>query len=120
MKANIGAFCQTYGNTIENRIIEFLIESQDLDIAVGDMARELKISRPKAYSVINDFKRKGYVMETRVISKTQLYTLNKKNERVKLFLRDFKECLRIIAGENDGGSISGTTSIPAVSAKNAR
>lgn len=95
-----GAFCETYGGTIPNRILEYLMETEDLDFAVGDMAKELEISKPKAYEVISEFEKKGYVNKTRIVGKTQLYTLNKANLRVKLFLKDFKECLRIVAEEH--------------------
>ena len=68
-KSEIGAFCETYGATIENRMLEHLLENQDLDVAVGDMAKELDISRPKAYEVIDDFETKGYVIKSRVVGK---------------------------------------------------
>jgi len=95
----IGAFCKTYGDTIHNRILEYMLENQDLDFAVGDMAKELGISKPKAYEVIKYFEQKGYVEKSRIVGKTQLYKLNKENKRVGLFLKDFKECLRLIAEE---------------------
>ena len=103
MKRNeeMGAFCETYGNTIENRVLEYLLENQDLDIAIGDMAKEIGISRPKAYEVIKEFKKKGFIKESRIVGKTQLYRLNKTNKRVKLFLRDFKECLRLVVEEHE-------------------
>lgn len=95
----IGAFCETYGKTISNRILEYLMENENLDFAVGDMAKELGISKPKAYEVIKYFEEKGYVKKSRIVGKTQLYILNKENARVKLFLKDFKECLKLIAEE---------------------
>lgn len=95
----IGAFCETYGITINNRILEYMLINQDIDFAVGDMAKELEISKPKAYEVIKSFEEKGYVNKSRIVGRTQLYILNKKNPRVKLFLKDFKECLRIIVEE---------------------
>lgn len=94
-----GAFCKTYGNTIENRILEYILENQDLDFAVSDMAKELEISKPKAYEVIKDFETKGYIKKSRVIGKTQLYVMNRDNKRIQLFLKDFDECLRIIVEE---------------------
>lgn len=94
-----GAFCVTYGATRENRILEYLLENKDVDIAIGDMARELKISRPKVYQVINEFEKKEYVQKSRIVGNTQLYKLNKENQRVLLFLHDFKMCLRFIAEE---------------------
>lgn len=93
-----GAFCEVYGSTIGNMVMEYLLENRGLDFAVGD--KELGISRPKAYDVIKAFEKQGYACKSRVIGKTQLYLLDKDNERVKLFIKSFNECLRIIAEEN--------------------
>lgn len=101
----VGAFCETYGNTIPNRVLEHLMENEDLDFAVGDMAKELQISKPKAYEIIGEFEKKGYVKKSRIVGKTQLYILNKDNSRVKLFLNDFKECLRFVVEENSEESL---------------
>lgn len=94
-----GAFCEIYGDNIRNRILEYMLENRDLDFAIGDMAKEIGISRPKAYEVIKEFEKKGYVKKSRIIGKTQLYFLNKKDKRIKLFLNDFKQCLKLIIGE---------------------
>jgi len=106
----IGAFCETYGNTISNRILEYLMENEELDFAVGDMAKELKISKPKAYEIIKEFEKKRYVKKSRVVGKTQLYLLNKEDSRIKLFLKDFKECLRIVTEEYSEESLYENTS----------
>jgi len=90
-----GVFCETYGKSMHNIVLEYLLENQGLDIAISDMAREVKISRPKAYEVMKEFIKKKYVKKSRVIGKTQLYILNKNDKRVKLFIKDFKECLRL-------------------------
>lgn len=94
-----GAFCETYGNTIHNRILEYLLENSDIDFAVGDMARELGISKPKAYEMIRHFEERQYIKKSRVVGRTQLYLLKKDNKRVKLFLSNFRECLRLVAEE---------------------
>lgn len=95
----IGAFCETYGKTISNRILEYILENQDMDFAVGDMAKEVEVSKPKAYETIRTFEDKEYIKKSRLVGKTQLFILNKNNKRVKLFLKDFKECLKIVADE---------------------
>ena len=41
-----------------------------------------------------------------IVGKTQLYILNKSNLRVKLFLRNFKECLKIVAEEYKNKNIN--------------
>ena len=107
----IGAFCETYGSTIQNRILEYMLENQDLDFAIGNMANELNISRPKAYEVIANFMQKGFVKKSRMISKTQLYILNKENVRVQLFIKDFKECLRLVAEEHEEKTQKGTIKV---------
>lgn len=93
---DIGVFCEIYGNTINNRVLEYLLENQYLDFAIGDMAKELEISRPKAYEVIKGFEERGYVRKSRKVGKTQLYLLNKENNRIMLFLKTFKECLKMV------------------------
>jgi len=101
-KPCIGAFSEIYGRTMENRVLEYLLENQDLDNAIGDIARELKISRPKAYEVMKLFEKKGYVKKSRIVGKTRLYLLNKDNRRVKLFSKNFIDCLKIVAEEHRG------------------
>ncbi len=97
-----GAFCETYGITIGNRVLEYILENQDIDFAVGDMAKEIGISKPKAYEAIRKFEEKGYVKKSRIVGKTQLYKLCPENRRVRLFMQDFNECLKISAEESSG------------------
>jgi len=94
-----GAFCQTYGSTINNQVLEYMLENQGLDFAIGDMAKELEISRPRAYQAISEFEQRGIAKKSRIIGRTQLYMLNRDNPRAKLFQRDFRECLRLVAQE---------------------
>ena len=97
MKKNeTGKFCELYGNTIRNRILEYILEISDLDFAVGDMAEEVGISRPKAYEVIKILEKKNYIKKTRIVSGTQLYIINKDNKEVKLLIKNFNECLKLV------------------------
>ena len=84
---------------MHNNVLEYMLENQDIDFAVGDMAKDLRISRPKAYEVMKYFSMKKYAVKSRIVGKTQLYKLDKKNSRVKLFLKDFKQCLRLVVEE---------------------
>jgi len=94
-----GAFCEAYGLNSRNLVLEYLFENSELDFAVSDMAREVGLSKPKAYEIIAGFEKKGFVRKTRIIGKTQLYLLNKKNSMVLMLLKNFRECLRLIADE---------------------
>ena len=97
MRIPIGIFCETYGNTLRNRVLENLMEFESTDTSAGAVARFLGISRPKVYEIFKEFLKKGFIKKTRVLGKTQLYIINKDNEKVKLFLSDFGECLRMVA-----------------------
>ncbi|HLD05110.1 MAG TPA: winged helix-turn-helix domain-containing protein [Candidatus Nanoarchaeia archaeon] len=97
--ATPGVFCEVFGITTDNRILEYLLEAAELGISIGDMARDLEISRPKAYQAIYELEEKRYVKKHRVISKTQLYILNKENPHVKVLLRAFNDCLNMVMDE---------------------
>jgi len=114
-----GAFCKSYGLNTNNLALEYLLENQGLDFAIGNLAKDAGISRPKAYEIIKSFEKKEIVKKSRMIGKTQLYLLNKNNPLAKLFLKDFKECLRIIAESEKTISNHQASSIGVAYAKNA-
>ena len=87
-----------------NRVIEYALENQSIDFSVGDMAEDLSISKPKAYETIRYYEEKDYIKKTRVIGKTQLYSLNKDSMRVKLLIKTFNECLKIALYEKAGNN----------------
>ena len=89
------AFCTVYGNTIRNRVLEYVLQSKEIDFGIGDMARNIGISRPKAYQVVEEFQKRGIFIKSRIIGRTQLYCLNRKSAMGELFLKDFLECQRI-------------------------
>lgn len=97
----MGAFCDIYGQSIRNKVLEYLLENQKIDIAIGDMAKEIAISKPKAYDLMSDFEANDYVQKSRLVGKTQLYALNTNNQRVQLFLQHFKQCLALVAKEQE-------------------
>ena len=99
MKLPIGHYCKIYGNNTTNRVIEYFLECEYTMVAIGDMAKDIGISRPKAYQIVDEFLKKGYVVKDRVIGKTQLYRINKENSIVKIFIRNFNECLNMVANE---------------------
>jgi predicted ArsR family transcriptional regulator len=91
-----GAYCKQYGNTIRNKVIEHFLENDGTHISAGQMAKELKISRQKAYEEIKDLINIKYIKKSKIISKIQIYELNKKNPRVLLFEKNFLDCLKLI------------------------
>jgi len=74
------------GDTIENRIIDLLIEGRGIDYTKTDNSRQLRISRPTLYKKLPKLIKQGVVKPTRIIGRVQLYTLNTENEKVKALL----------------------------------
>jgi sugar-specific transcriptional regulator TrmB len=114
------SFIEVYGNTLRNIILEYILENQDIDFAVGDMAKEVEISKPKAYQITDEFIKKGYITKSRVIGKTQLYKLNKESNIVKVYLRNFRECLKLVVekyAKSDKSKINANMRAHTVAAK---
>lgn len=91
-----GVFCETYGATAYNRVLESLLINRWGDFAIGDIVEETGLSKPKVYELAKEFEKKGFLLKTRVVGKTQLYKVNKEEPRMKLFIRDFNECLKLV------------------------
>ena len=98
-KTKYGLFCKLYGKTLRNKVLEYMLEMGELDFAVGDLAEETDISRPKAYDIIEKLEKEGIVKKTRKVSKTRLYSLDHTNKKVELLEKSFHECLKIAVGD---------------------
>ncbi len=75
------------GDTIENRIIDFLIEGVGIDYTKKDIAEGCYISRPTLYKIFSKLVKDKIVKPTRTIGRVQLYSLNEENEKIKALLR---------------------------------
>jgi sugar-specific transcriptional regulator TrmB len=117
MKTPMGQYCEVYGNTIQNRVIEYFLEFNTRDVAIGDMAKEIGISRPKAYQIIEELQKKKYIITDRIIGRTQLYKLNKENPIVKIFIRNFNECLQMVVNEHRSKKNNAATARVPISVK---
>lgn len=91
-----GEFCKVYGATLRNRLIEYMLEMGKLDFAVGDLAQETNISRPKAYQIIDELLSEGMVKKARIVGRTQLFTLDYSDPKVKLLKKSFDDCLKLV------------------------
>ena len=78
---------EVIGDTIENRIIDFMIEGRGIDYTKKDIADGSEISRPTLYKILPVLVKRGVVKPTRSIGRVQLYTINMQNERVKTLLK---------------------------------
>ena len=98
-----GEFSKTFGKTPRNRIIEFFLEMRELDFAVGDVAKEIKLNRATMYINIRELYKEGIIIKTRKISGGQMYGLNMTNKKVKVMLKCFFNVLDSIVEEKKNG-----------------
>ncbi|MBS3119422.1 hypothetical protein J4475_01210 [Candidatus Woesearchaeota archaeon] len=105
-KIKYGAFCELYGKSLRNRALEYVLELNRLDFAVGDLAREIGISRPKAYQIIGELEKEELVRKSRIVGGTQLYVLNETDGRVKILRKAFRECLKSVMEYHEAGKIA--------------
>jgi predicted DNA-binding transcriptional regulator len=89
------AFCDVYGRTLNNLVWGHFLTWRT-GVAVGDMAKEIGISRPKAYQIVDEFLKKGYIKRDRIFGKTQIYLLNEEHPVAKIYIRNFKECINMV------------------------
>ncbi|MBI3190320.1 hypothetical protein HYZ41_01300 [archaeon] len=78
---------EVIGDTIENRVIDILIEGKGIDYSKKDIADNCSISRPTLYKILPDLVKKNTVKPTRKIGRVQLYSINTENKKVKALLK---------------------------------
>ena len=98
-RKEFGAFCKVYGKTLRNKVLEFILELGELDFAVSDILEEVDISKPKLYDIVRELEDEKIIRRSREVAGTQLYVLNRRNEKVKLLIGSFNECLKTIIDE---------------------
>jgi Fe2+ or Zn2+ uptake regulation protein len=98
-----GIFCEMFGTSVRNRVLEFLLEMRELDFGAGDIAEETGLSRASVYNMVECLLKEGYVVESRIVSGAQLYGLNKKEKKVKVLILVFNLLLKtFIEGKSLG------------------
>ncbi|MBT7903600.1 hypothetical protein HN587_07085 [Candidatus Woesearchaeota archaeon] len=91
-----GAFCELYGKTLRNKVLEQILERGRLDFAVSDLLEEINISKPKLYEIIRELEETNILVKSRIVGPTQLFLLNTNSQKVRLLNKNFKECLKLI------------------------
>jgi predicted transcriptional regulator len=99
-------FCEVYGDTLRNKALEFWLIADALDFPASAMAEDISVSRPKAYQILSEFEKEKIIRRSRIVGRTQLYKLNKANPLVKIFLRNFDECIQMVVDEHQEEGIN--------------
>lgn len=94
-----GAFCELFGATARNRVLEIFLEGREVDNGLGNVAEEAKLNRASVYNVASGLLKHGIIIPSRIVGRTQLYKLNSKNDEAKLLSKSFDDALRLVARE---------------------
>lgn len=78
---------ETIGDTVGNRIVDFLIEGRGISYSKKDIADGCDISRPTVYKILPQLIKDGLVKVVQKVGRITLYTMNSENERVKTLLK---------------------------------
>src|SRR3989338_3226837 len=78
-KKNQSAFLEYFGNTPKLKFLDFLIGNHFFDFNMTDMAREANISYNSLLSFFDEFLKKGIIVKTRKVGKSDMYKLNLEN-----------------------------------------
>ncbi|MBI2575068.1 helix-turn-helix transcriptional regulator [Candidatus Woesearchaeota archaeon] len=94
-----GEFCQIFGATPRNRILEFFLDLRELDHSIGDVARETGLNRATAYNTMRKLVKSRYIKPARKVSGSQLYKLTMEKAEVKVMVQAYSLILKKIANE---------------------
>lgn len=78
---------ETIGDSVENRILDFLIGGISMDYSKKDIADGCGISRPTVYKMLPKMLKEGTAKKTRMLGRSTLYTINKDNKKVQYLLK---------------------------------
>lgn len=101
-KENRSFFLKFLGDTHQLRVIDFLIDNHFFDYLLTEIARESNVSYNSLTSFFSDWIKKGIVIKTRKVGKSDYFKLNLQNEFVKgIMIFDWKLV--------ENSALSGTT-----------
>ena len=75
------------GDSMENRMLDFLIEGIGIDYTKKDISDGCEISRPTLYKIFPRMLKEKLIKPTRTVGKVQLYSLNIENEKIMALLK---------------------------------
>ncbi len=81
------AFLEYFGDTPKLRFLDFLIGNHFFDFNMTDMAREANISYNSLKTFFEEFLKKGIIIKTRRVGKSDMYKLNMESATAQNFLR---------------------------------
>jgi hypothetical protein len=83
---SLSIFLKKEGCKPKNKVLDFLIVSQDFDYSLKDIAKFSKISYPCMKQLKNELVKNKWIVQTRTVGKAKMYKLNLKSQMVQKFI----------------------------------
>ena len=87
IKDNKSYFLETFGDTSQLRVIDFLIGNFFFDFPITEIARGANVSYNSLKNFFDDFIKKGIIIKTRKIGKSDYFKINTENSFVKNLIK---------------------------------
>lgn len=94
MANETGIFCEAFGDSPRNQLIEFFLEMRSTDFGIADISRELDMNKATAYTAAKELIEQSIIVQYRTIGKTQTYKLNIKNVLVQCLIKAHNELMK--------------------------
>ena len=113
-------FLKKEGFTPKNKVLNFLIISQDFDYSLKEIARYSEISYPCMKQLKKELIKYKWITLTRKVGKAQMYKLNIKSKKVQKFIDFFwsvvdEEVGKHLGKEESSEEYSSSQSVGAIS-----
>jgi len=82
----VSAFLKIEGNTVKNRIWNFLIVHSEFDYSMKDIAKFSEVSYTALKEIWKELVNRNVVIHTRDVGKAKMYKLNRDNPQVEKFI----------------------------------
>ncbi len=86
-KENKSIFLEYLGDTPQLRVIDFLIDNHFFDYPLTEIARGSNVSYNSLTSFFSEWVKKGIIIKTRKIGKSEYFKLNLENNFVKNIIK---------------------------------
>ncbi|MBI4453102.1 hypothetical protein HY636_00495 [Candidatus Woesearchaeota archaeon] len=93
------AFLEAIGESPRNKVLEYFVECDALDVAITDIIEEYNLNKATTYNVINELLNQRIIKPTRKIGNTQLYRIDKENRISQLLIKMMNDCIAKVAEE---------------------
>ena len=82
----VSAFLKLEGNSVKNRLWNFLIVHSEFDYSMKDIAKFSDVSYTALKEIWKEIVKRKIVIHTRNVGKAKMYKLNRENPQVEKFV----------------------------------